>query len=245
MITTTLNDRTGRAPGAPRVLAVYSYRFDAHLVPDMLANVAPMVDGWVAYDDRQASGVFSAEPPRRLALLRAARDAGADWVLAVDPDERYEHSLAARMDELTMAEGATAYGFNLREMYAPGTYRMDGVWGKKLQARLLKLPEELVETVAPLHSSWHSFLPEARVVRSGVNLYHLKMITAERRRARARLYNLLDPNRESQARGYDYLAEDEGAVFEDIPAGQEYFPAHDDDGGLWMQADLADATDER
>ncbi|MHB9448567.1 hypothetical protein ACYG9R_17570 [Mesorhizobium sp. RSR565B] len=34
--------------------------------------------------------------------------------------------------------------------------------------------------------------------------------------------------------GYDYLADEAGAVFEQIPPGRDYHPPHVDDGGLWM-----------
>ena len=66
------------------------------------------------------------------------------------------------------------------------------------------------------------------------NLYHLKMITPERRRARAALYNHLDPERQAQPIGYDYLTDDDGLKLKRIGAGREYHPPHDDDGGLWM-----------
>lgn len=72
-----------------------------------------------------------------------------------------------------------------------------------------------------------------------IDLYHLKMITPERRRARAALYNRLDPERRMQPIGYDYLADDEGAVLEQIPPGREYHPPHIEDGGLWMEPALA------
>ncbi|MDX8451038.1 hypothetical protein, partial [Mesorhizobium captivum] len=58
------------------------------------------------------------------------------------------------------------------------------------------------------------------------------------RAARRDLYNLLDPDRRLQQVGYDYLADETGAVLEAIPPGRDYFPAHTDDGGLWM-ADLS------
>jgi hypothetical protein len=60
------------------------------------------------------------------------------------------------------------------------------------------------------------------------------MITRRRREARAALYKYLDPDRRMQSLGYDYLADEEGAQFEAIPAGREYLPPHSDDGGLWM-----------
>jgi hypothetical protein len=30
------------------------HRYDAHLVPDLIANIDPIVDGWIALNDRQA-----------------------------------------------------------------------------------------------------------------------------------------------------------------------------------------------
>lgn len=224
-----------KSSGAPNVLAVFSFRYDAHLVPDMLASVGPMVDGWIAYDDRRSEDVFSHEIHRRTNLLIAAREAGARWALAIDPDERFEQRLIGEMPRLTQSGGGPlAYTFDLREMYAPDAYRVDGVWGIKLQARLLSLADGVVRPEGNLHLSWASFIPPADLVDTQLNLYHLKMITPERRRARAALYNQLDPGRSAQEIGYDYLADDEGAVLERIPPGRGYFPPHVDDGGLWM-----------
>ena len=62
------------------------------------------------------------------------------------------------------------------------------------------------------------------------------MITQERRQARADLYNHLDPDGSMQKIGYDYLADETGAVLEKIPPGREFHPPHEEDGGLWMPA---------
>jgi hypothetical protein len=222
-------------PRRPRVLAVFSYRYDAHLVPALLANIEPMVDGWVAYDDRASQDVFSNEGARRSALLHAALQAGAEWALAVDPDERFEASLASALPELcSAAPSARAYTFALREMYSNRHYRIDGVWGQKRQARLLSLSQGVIRPDGDLHLSWSSFIPAPHLSDTHYNLYHLKMITPERRKARAELYNFLDPERRMQRIGYDYLADDAGAQLEPIPPGREFHPAHKEDGGLWM-----------
>ena len=220
-----------------RVVAVFSYRFDAHLVPDLLANLDPIVDGWIAYDDRAASGIFSSEPQRRRALLSAARESGADWVLAVDPDERFENALAERIGRLVAARQNIAWGFHFRELHEPDRYRVDGVWGRKVQHRLFRSYDPGRYPEIDLHGPW---LPKAefRLKDSGLNLYHLKGIEPRRRSARRDLYNRLDPNGAHQAIGYDYLADETGMVLENIPARRGYRPAHVDDGGLWM-ADLA------
>ncbi len=227
-------------PGrAPRVLAVFSFRYDAHLVPALIANVEPMTDGWIAYDDTGGDGVFSDEAHRRVALLTAAREAGARWALAIDPDERFESSLAAEITRLTASEETLAYIFPVRELYSADQYRVDGVWGRKRQARVLCLADGVVRPQGELHLSWASFIPKPQLRETQFNLYHLKMITAERRKARAALYNHLDPKRRMQAVGYDYLADDSGLQLERIANGREYRPSHQEDGGLWMADVLA------
>ncbi len=230
----TLPSPQARPNAVSRVLAVFSFRYDAHLVPDLLANIKPMVDGWVSFDDTGSRELFSDEPARRHALLTAARSAGAQWILAVDPDERFESNLAVAMHALTCIEGSVAYTFALREMYDTEHYRIDGVWGQKTQTRLFRMPNEICQARAPLHSPWHHMIPDAEVRDSGFDLYHLKMITAKRRRARADLYQHLDPQRQYQPIGYEYLADDQNAVFVRVPDRRGYQPKHLEDNGLWM-----------
>ena len=108
----------------PIVLAVFSYRYDAELVPDLLANIAPAVDGWVAFNDRDATDVFSSEPRRRRLLIERAKRTG--WVLAIDPDERIERGATTRIRALTRERRRIVWEFNLRETFAPTAYRVDG-----------------------------------------------------------------------------------------------------------------------
>ncbi|MDQ7744202.1 hypothetical protein [Hydrogenophaga pseudoflava] len=217
-----------------RVFAAFSFRYDAQLVPDLLANIQPMVDGWVAWDDRSSKAFYSDEPTRRHALLQAAQAASADWVLAVDPDERFEAGLSDAMASLTQVPGPLAYSFAVREMYSPLHYRVDGVWGTKRQTRLFRLPPQWQPQPRPLHTPWDQMIPQVKIIETDFNLYHLKMLTPERRRARAALYTHLDPEWRYQPIGYDYLADDSGALLEAIPHAKAYLPPHVDDGGLWM-----------
>ena len=217
-----------------RVIAVFSYRFDAHLVPDLIANIDPFVDGWVAFDDRASTGVFSSEVGRRRCLLEAARQAGADWILAVDPDERFEAAVASEIATLTRKPGRIAWGFHFRELYAPQSYRVDGIWGAKIRHCLFRAFDPAERTDTGLHDLWYPRNAGFRELRSGLNLYHLKMIDPARRSARRDLYSFLDPDRRDQAIGYDYLADETGVRLEPIPAGRLYHPPHIDDGGLWM-----------
>jgi len=223
----------------PTVVAVFSFRYDAHLVPDLLANLEPIVDGWIAWDDRAATEAYSSEPARRRWLLEAAHQAGAHWILAVDPDERFERGTSHRIRWLVRAPGRVCWTFDLREMYTPSAYRTDGIWGRKRQKRLFPIFKNQFPIVPggafnnnPLHASWVASAYKVR--HSGLNVYHLKMIAPARRAARRDLYNALDPAGKFQREGYDYLADEGQAVLEEIPPGREYLPAHTDDGGLWM-----------
>ncbi|WP_269929733.1 hypothetical protein [Aminobacter sp. HY435] len=217
-----------------KVIAVFSFRFDAHLVPDLLANIDPIVDGWIAYDDRLSTGVFSNEVERRRALIGAARNAGADWILAVDPDERFEGSVSSQISELTSRKGRIAWGFNFRELYAPDSYRIDGIWGAKIRYCLFRAFNPSERTDTGLHDLWYPRNAGFKEMRCGLNLYHLKMIDPGRRAARRDLYSFLDPDRRDQPIGYDYLADETGVRLEPIPQDRQYHPPHMDDGGLWM-----------
>ncbi len=218
----------------PRIVALFSYRFDAHLVPDLLQNIAPLVDGWIAFDDRAGDGVFTSETARRRALMARAREVHAEWVLFVDPDERFEEGAAARFGELTRARGRVVWGFNIREMYSPDAYRVDGVWGQKERPSMFRLREGQVFSDMPVHGPCYPIEPKHKKLSSGLNIYHLKMIAPERRQARRDLYKHLDPEGAHQRIGYDYLADETGIELETIPPGRGYFPKHRDDGALWM-----------
>ena len=228
----------------PRVLGVYSYRFDEKLVPALRSNTEPFVDGWLSWDDRASTDVFSDELARRHALLTAAREAGAEWVLALDPDERIERR-ALRQFGTIIGSGSNVVSFAIREMYTARRFRVDGVWGKKRQVKLLKVSAGIVRPdlePGTLHVPWTVFLATPRMYDASFNVYHLKMINSERRRARAALYSRLDPQRQMQSIGYDYLADDEGLQLRSIPLGRGYRPRHVDDGELWM-ARLSPETD--
>lgn len=163
-------------PRRPRVAAVFSYRFDAHLVPDLLANLQPIVDGWVAFDDRAGTGLFTDQAARRRALIGAAREAGADWILGVDPDERFETGTAAAIGSLMRKRGRVAWGFRFRELYAPDRYRVDGLWGEKRRYCLFSVYPEQELTETGLHDTWFPRNGGFRERHCELELYHLKMI---------------------------------------------------------------------
>lgn len=218
----------------PTVFACFSYRFDAQLVPALLEHLEPLVHGWVALDDRAGAGPVSDEAGRHRLLLQQAHALGAGWVLAVDPDERYEAALGQRMATLLRAPANVTWTFDVRELWTAERYRVDGVWGRKRIGRLFALAPGQHFSGDALHAPWYPLEPTPELRHSDLNLYHLKMLTPARRAARRDLYKGLDPQRRWQAIGYDYLADEAGLELETIPPGRGYHPAHREDDGLWM-----------
>ncbi len=225
------------ASGEARVIAIFSYRYDAHLVPALIENISPFVHGYASFDDRLGAGMLTSEPDRRNALNRAAADMGADWVLAVDPDERFEDALADHMPRLTRPEnGKNLWLFNLREMFTPNSWRDDGLWGTKVQVRLYPVAATHRPITAPLHGPWINPGPGFKPKATGLNFYHLRHVSPARTQLRRDLYAAADPERARQSVGYDYLADMRGCALNPIPPGRAYSPAHVDDGGLWGPA---------
>lgn len=224
---------TARGVGrSPKVVAIFSYRFDAHLVAGLIENLEPAVDAWIAVDDRASTDVFSDELERRRILVLQAQAMGAEWIFAADPDERFETGLAGCIDEVIAGPRARVrWTFLMRDLYEPNRYRVDGHWGKKATPRLFPLLPDVSVGGRRLHSNWCEHYP---LRPTGLNLYHLKMLTPERRRARRDLYKGLDPDAVLQPGGYDHLADDNGAVLEEIPPGRGFNPPYQEDGGLWM-----------
>lgn len=222
------------ALGRPTLLALYSFRHDAHLVPALRENLTGLVDGFVAWDDRQSSGDITTEPLRRKLLLDEAKRLNADWALALDPDERLEPAAAVELRAIMARRRACLVNFRLREMFEPDAYRIDGIWGSKTICRMFPLAGMEFDH-DQMHSSWEPVRPKLPRRESQINIYHLKMLTAERRQARRNLYAGFDPLRRAQAIGYDYLVDETGLQLERIPPERMFWPPHLEDGGLWME----------
>lgn len=219
--------------GRGKTIAVFSYRYDAHLVPGLLANLGAAVQGWVAWDDRPSSGALTDEPARRLALVEAARAAGAEWILAVDPDERFERDLALRIGAMTRRDRPPAlWTFQFCELFTPQAWRADGVWGAKRQMRLFPA-FAASPSPAALHGGWVSDPAGLPLRDSQLRLYHLRMATPERRQHRRETYASADPGRRCQAIGYDYLADETGMALRTIEPQRGFDPPFVEDGGLW------------
>lgn len=219
--------------GKAMVVAAFSFRYDAHLVPGLLENLAPSIHAWIAWDDRKADATLTDDAGRQRALYEAARKLGADWILATDPDERFESNLATRIEDLTNNHGPVCWNFSCREMFTPNQYRVDGLWQVKPRLRLFPCLPGMEPDGTELHGAWTRNGIGAPVRDTGMNFYHLRMASADRRKHRRDLYAAADPDRRFQAIGYDYLCDERGMVLKEVPSDQTYSPQFVEDGGLW------------
>jgi hypothetical protein len=252
----TLNEKLSYFTWGPvppvRILALLAFRNEMRYLPGFFENVPPHVEGIVALDDgsTDGSGDFVARQPSVLTLLQmppkephvwddgrnhrllvhAAWPHRPSWLIGIDADERLERDFRWRMvREVIRARnrGFQAYTVAFRELWnAPDTYRADGIWGRKRQARFFasRLDHEFDERQlhghwAPLNSRHNGGYPEADLV-----IYHLRMIHEQDRRVRQARYQAIDPECRWQAFGYDYMMKDQGLVLRKLPRGRDYHP---------------------
>src|SRR5690606_25037613 len=177
-----------------KIVAMFAYcERDKHHVPGVLENLS-WVDDIVAYDN---SGKPYNEREMRLEMKRLAIEKGADWILELDPDERFEVGAAEKFREVTRTKHKTIYRVNFRELYTPDSYRVDGIWGRKHRYSLYP--------VYPDQKMW-PVTPDYKRVSLDVNLYHLKMIEPQARQDRV---------------------DESSIELEKIPIGREYFPRYE------------------
>ena len=240
-----------RAP-EPRVLALLAAHNEIAYLPGWFRNVPAQVDGVVALDDGSTDGTADFlgrqpavlevirrdprdphswdEPENRRLLIAAAERHHADWVIAVDADERLEREFRRRSRaEIRRAESAAipALSVHFRELWdRPDRYRADGLWGGKRFARFFKMrpdrepdPRRLHGHWAPLNSRTGGGFPPGDLI-----VYHLRMLTPAARCERRERYARLDPARVYQPMGYDYLSDETGLRLEALPPGREYEP---------------------
>jgi len=242
----------------PRLLALLPFRDEMRFLPGLFENLAGQVDGVIALDDqsRDDSRAFVESQPltidlltapggteagmedgrRHVMLIDAVWDHDPDWLLGIDADERVEREFRQRAKvEISRSEasGEAALWIPFRELWdSYDRFRVDGIWGDKRKACLFRADRDHVVDDRPLHSIWAPWPPASGgdYRTADLRLYHLRMVLAADRQARADRYRHLDPDRDWQAIGYDYLVDEEGLELEQIEPGRGYLPPGSDRG---------------
>ncbi|MCX5578133.1 glycosyltransferase family 2 protein [Kaistia terrae] len=239
-----------------RLVVLLQARNEQRFLPGWLENVAPAVDGIIALDDgsedataeilaghpkliqliRNPVGQPWSERGNHIALIKAARQHGAEWLLCVDADERLEQRFAGDIAQIlddADTKGIEAYSLQLRELWNDRShYRKDGIWGRKARYRLFRNdPRHTKFDPRPLHRYWMPLDIVTRLASVGAhlphNLYHLRMVRAEDRQARHQRYVTLDPDNRYQPQGYDYLVDETGMELATIPPERDFLPRRD------------------
>lgn len=232
-----------------RLVALLAVRNGMRYLPGFLRNVAPQVDGIIALDDGSSDGSVEllagheaviellrnpADRPawdevgNHRALIGAAQRHAADWVVCVDADERLEQEFRSRAERVIARgrlPGYSAYAVRLRELWdGTSQYRADGIWGRKMVARLFRLREDHEFDPQPLHGLKAPLqaLRRGRFPKADLIIYHLAMIQAEDREARRRRYEAADPDRRWQSIGYEYLTDPRGLTLRSLPRGRGF-----------------------
>lgn len=133
------------------------------------------------------------------------------WALCIDADERFETRFLKDLRKIVekYSNYNNVFTVHFRELWDdPSHYRSDGVWGEKIKALLFKLQKKMTFNYQQEHHiPWYYQELAGKEYPLDYNLYHLKMIKPKDRQKRADLYNKLDPNKEMQPIGYDYLTD--------------------------------------
>lgn len=101
-------------------------------------------------------------------------------------------------------------------------YRCDGIWDTKNKTLLFPLSDTMTFNYEHEHHIPWIYRELTDIVYLDYNLYHLKMVKEIDREARKDLYNKLDPNKEMQPIGYDYLVDTENIQIKKIRWKNKY-----------------------
>ena len=151
------------------------------------------------------------ERHNREVVLRKAKEVSnceTPWVLCVDPDERFEIRFLKDLRKIIDSNPNKAINIHFRELWDNiKQYRYDGIWDTKNKTLLFPLSNNMTFNYEHEHHIPWIYRELTEVVTLDYNLYHLKMVKPLDREARKDLYNKLDPNKEMQPIGYDYLVD--------------------------------------
>ena len=213
-----------------KVIATVSYKYDGDYLDDLKENIKDIADEVILKFDEK--GIFLKNAGKyRAEMFRRAERAGADYILAIDPDERFEKGAARKIKKLLKKYYGqkVLFKFHFREMYTPNSYRVDGIWGGKEREMIFSVFPDNIYSDAKLHEPRYPINDDYKWIRTGLNVYHLKCIKPELRKHRKELYKKLDPESKwNGGTGYDYLDDETGIGLKKVPFWRMYKPKYRD-----------------
>lgn len=212
-----------------KIAVIISYKYDKDYLPDCIENIKDLTDVLVLKEDIHGD-LLKFEGKYRQQMIQQAKNQGANWVFVIDPDERLERNGCKVLHDLILKFHGQKVMFklNFKELYTPNSYRIDGMWNNKIRVPIFPVREDNIFSDARLHAPKQPLNQDYEVIDTGLNLYHLKHINPKLIQHRRDLYTKLDPHREFQSIGYDYLTDETSLELQNIPTGREYFPVYRD-----------------
>jgi glycosyltransferase involved in cell wall biosynthesis len=221
----------------PKIFALIAFRDEEQHLPGMFSHLRDYVDGFVAFNDcssDRSAEIARAEPKmihllqrhvpsadhqfeieNRKALLAAAHENGAQWVLCCDADERYETRFLEGLRGIVQTPPAPVLGLRLVAVWENFTQHRVG------KARKFVLfPSTNPQPYYPsgiLHQQWYPpRLAAGPQVTLDYYIYHLGSITRADRMARYEKFNRIDPDRRQQPQGYENIIDETDLVLAPI-----------------------------
>jgi glycosyltransferase involved in cell wall biosynthesis len=234
---------------AREVIALIAVRDEERYLEDYFRHLREFVDGFIVFDDNssdrspalikreakvlkvvrrhKSSAPHAFEVENRKALLTAAWQGGAQWVLCCDADERFETRFLQELRTIVRSKPERyVMGLQLRPLWGSGNqYRVDGIYSNRSKFVLFpSTPLGNYYAHGLLHTPWYPPILNSsdRKQLLPYNLYHLKSIATTDRLERYKKFKLVDPGLTHQPQGYEHLVSEKGAVFESIPEGRGY-----------------------
>lgn len=209
-----------------KIVACLWWKYEPEWMIDDLKKNLSWVDDFAILDCRDRDELWIHEGEYRLLLREMAREKGADWILITSPDERWEKDAGKKIREHTdNHKDKKILEFNLKELYHPLWYRIDGRFENKPRRRCYPLFDDQVMAFQPIQCSSMPQDGDYEIVHVDVNIYHLKMIEANNRKLRTQVFKKLDPDNKFQD-DYDYLDDEVGARMVRIKPERMYYPEY-------------------
>lgn len=233
----------------PEIIAVLCVYNEELNIDECLNHIEPYIDKIVILDDGSTDNTVKIakkhpkvvkiittqnktswqERKNRALILNEAQRLSKrrnSWVLCLDADERFELPFLRNLRKIATryCDNPTTIWVHFRELWDDiYHYRTDNVWGEKKKDVFFPLSQHMTFNYSHEHHiPWHYQELDGKDILTDYNLYHLKMIKPIDRQKRADLYNKLDPNKEMQSIGYDYLTDVTNLSLSNVPDDHPY-----------------------